>query len=81
MCRWPSDVPGKLFIKLNETEALAAIAKRLAEQIGNVWAGEMFSAKSRGPEVVITCDHDSIEFYPMLNGVEPLGREIIEVEQ
>jgi hypothetical protein len=41
----------------------------------------MFSAQSRRDEVIITCNLNDVRFFPMLNGTEAAGKEIIEIEQ
>lgn len=56
------------------------IADGLSSAIGSQWTGELFSCKARRDEIVITCGHDDISFYPMHNGTVEAGREYLQVE-
>ncbi len=75
------DVPAVTWIKLTEEESCEKVAQGLAQTIGSVWDGEMFRAHARKNEIVITCQMDKHTFYPMLNGTEAAGNQIIKVEQ
>jgi hypothetical protein len=73
--------PAVTWIKLTEAESCEKVAQGLAQTIGATWDGEMFRAHARKDEIVITCQMDKHTFYPMLNGTEAAGKEIVEVEQ
>jgi hypothetical protein len=75
----PEDEPA-IFVLTDGDDALGYFAKILADVISRQWSGEMFAARARGTEIIITCQQDDQTFFAMMNGTTERGAEYIAVE-
>ena len=75
------DVPPDVRVRCTDEEVAEKVATKLADMISRQWKGEMFGVKVRKNEVILTCAHDDVTFYSMLNGTEAAGRLVLEVEE
>jgi hypothetical protein len=72
--------PAETRVPCSPEELAEAIAEKLKDAIARVWSGELFKATRRKNELVLTCGHDDQTFFPMLNGTQQAGEEVIEIE-
>jgi hypothetical protein len=75
------DAPPDVRVKCTDEEMAEKLAANIGDMISRKWVGEMFGCKVRKNEVILTCLHDDVTFFAMLNGTEEKGKTVIEVEQ